>query len=145
MLPKHDMVITEGQPIVLGDMKVMPFAVPGHTPGAMGFIFPVKDEGKTHIAAIYGGTILTPGPISDEGLAQYVKSVAHFKEETKKAKADVEIQNHPLMDGFTDKLAKLKERKKGAPNPFVVGQAGYQKFIDVMAACSEINIARRKP
>jgi metallo-beta-lactamase class B len=144
VLPKHDMVITEGQPIVLGDVKVMPFAVPGHTPGAMGFIFPVKDEGKTHIAAIYGGTILTPGPISDEGLAQYVKSVAHFKEETKKAKVDVEIQNHPLMDGFTDKLAKLKERKKGAPNPFVVGQGGYQKFIDVMAACSEINIARRK-
>ena len=59
-------------------------------------------------------------------------------------KVDVELQNHPLMDGFTGKLAKLKDRKKGDPNPFVVGQGGYQKFVDVMAACSEMNIARRK-
>jgi metallo-beta-lactamase class B len=144
VLPRHDMVITEGQPIVLGDEKVMAFAVPGHTPGSMAFIFPVKDQGKTRMAGIYGGTILTPGPISDEGLAQYLKSVAHFKEEAKKMKVEVELQNHPLMDGFTDKLAKLKDRKKGAPNPFVVGQANYQRFLDVMSTCTEVNIARRK-
>ena len=137
VLPKHDQVITEGQPIVLGDVKVMPVAIPGHTPGSMGFIFPVKDQGKTHTAALYGGTILTPGIISDEGLQTYRKSVAHFKEETKKAKADVELQNHPLMDPIQVKLDKLAARKKGDPNPFVVGQANY-------AACTDVNIARRK-
>src|SRR5581483_607114 len=62
-LPKRDMVVTEGQAITLGDMKIMPYAVPGHTPGSTGYIFPVKDNGKTHMAAIYAGTILTPGPI----------------------------------------------------------------------------------
>ena len=110
----------------------------------MGFIFPVKDQSKTHVAAIYGGTILTPGPISDEGLQTYLKSVAHFKEETKKMKVDVEVQNHPLMDGFTDKLEKLKNRKKGEPNPFVVGPANYGKFLDVMSECIDTQIARRK-
>jgi metallo-beta-lactamase class B len=87
---------------------------------------------------------LTPGIISDEGLQTYAKSVAHFKEETKKAKVDVEIQNHPLMDPIQTKLDKLAARKKGEPNPFVVGQANYQKFLDVMALCTEVNIARRK-
>ena len=144
VLPKHDQVVTEGQPIVLGDLKVMPVAIPGHTPGSMGYIFPVKDNGKTHMAAIYAGTILTPGPISDEGLQTYLKSVAHFKEETKKAKVDVEIQNHPLMDAIQTKLDKLTSRKKGDPSPFVVGQANYQKFVDVMSTCTEVNIARRK-
>ena len=144
VLPKHDQVVTEGQPIVLGDLKVMPVAVPGHTPGSMGYIFPIKDNGKTHIAAIYAGTILTPGPISDEGLATFLKSVRHFEEETKKAKVDVEIQNHPLMDPIQAKLDKLGSRKKGEPNPFVVGQANYQKFLDVMAICTEVNIERRK-
>ena len=43
-LPKHDQVLAEGQPVVLGDFKLTPFAVPGHTPGSMGFIFPVKDQ-----------------------------------------------------------------------------------------------------
>src|SRR5713226_3704732 len=132
VLPKHDQVVKEGEPVVLGDVKIMPVAIPGHTPGSMGYIFQVKDNGKTHTVGLYGGTILTPGPISDEGLATYLKSVAHFKEETKKAKVDVEIQNHPLMDGFTEKLEKLKNRKKGEPNPLVVGQANYQKFMDVM-------------
>jgi metallo-beta-lactamase class B len=144
VLPKHDQVITEGQPIVLGDFKIMPVAVPGHTPGSMGFIFPVKDNGKTYIAAMFAGTILTPGIVSDEGLATYLKSVAHFKEETKKAKVEVELQNHPLMDPIQSKLDKLGARKKGEPNPFVLGQASYQKFVDVMSACTVVNIARRK-
>lgn len=143
-LPKHDQLLVEGQPVVLGDFKLTPIAVPGHTPGSMGFIFPVKDNGKRYMAAMYAGTILTPGFVSDEGLAQYAKSVPHFEEETKKAKVEVELQNHPLMDPIQPKLDKLKARKPGEPNPFVVGRADYQKFLEVMAACTEVNIARRK-
>jgi metallo-beta-lactamase class B len=143
-LPKHDQVIMEGQPITLGDLKITPVAVPGHTPGSMGFIFPVKDNGKTYMAAMLAGTVLTPGIVSDEGLETYRKSVAHFKEETRKAKVEVELQNHPLMDPIQDKLDKLKMRRKGAANPFVVGQGNYQKFLDVMAACTDVNIARRR-
>jgi metallo-beta-lactamase class B len=142
--PRKDMVSTEGTPIVLGDETVMPFAIPGHTPGSMGFIFPVKDQGKTHMAALYGGTVLLAGMISDQGLEQYLTSIAHFKEETKNAKVDVELQNHPLMDGLPEKLDKLKTRTKGDPNPFVVGQANYGKFLDVMSQCMDVQIARRK-
>jgi len=142
--PRKDMVITEGQPIVLGDERVMPFAIPGHTPGSMGFIFPVKDQGKTHMAALFGGTILLAGRIPDEGLQQYLKSIAHFKEVTRKAKVDVELQNHPLMDGLPEKLEKLQARSKGGPNPFVVGQSNYGKFLDVMSQCTDVQITRRK-
>ena len=143
-LPKHDQVIVEGQPIVLGDFHLTPVAIPGHTPGSMGFIFPVKDQGKTRMAALYGGTVLTPGIVSDEGLQTYQKSVAHFQEATRKSKVEVELQNHPLMDPIQDKLDKLKERKPGQPNPFVVGTANYQRFVAVMAACTRVNIARRQ-
>ena len=144
VLPKHDQVLVEGQLVVLGDFKLTPYAVPGHTPGSMGFIFPAKENGKTKMAAMYAGTVLTPGFVSDEGLAQYAKSVQHFEEETKKAKVEVELQNHPLMDPIQPKLDKLKARKPGEPNPFVVGRSDYQKFLEVMAACTEVNIARRK-
>src|SRR5215471_14990200 len=143
-LPRHDQVIVEGQPIVLGDFRIMPVAVPGHTPGSMGFLFPVKDNGKSYMAGMYAGTVLTPGIVSDEGLQTYLKSVSHYKEEAKKFKVEVELQNHPLMDPIQPKLDKLKERQKGGPNPFVIGQGNYQKFVDVMSACTEVNIARRK-
>jgi hypothetical protein len=96
------------------------------------------------MAALYGGTILTPGIVSDDGLQTYLKSAARFKEETRKAKVEVELQNHPLMDPIQAKLDKLKARKKREPNPFVVGQASYQKFMDVVSGCTEVNIARRK-
>ena len=143
-LPKHDQVITEGQPIAFGDLTVQPVAIPGHTPGSMGFIFPVKDNGKTRMAALYGGTVLTPGIISDEGLQTYLQSIARFKQATRKAKVEVEIQNHPLMDPIQVKLDRLRTRTKGQPNPFVVGAKGYQTFLDVMSICTEANIARRK-
>jgi metallo-beta-lactamase class B len=142
--PRRDQVLTEGQPVVLGDLKVIPVAIPGHTPGSMGFIFPVKDNGRTHMAALYGGTILTPGPISDEGLATYLKSIAHFRAETTRAGVDVELQNHPLMDPIQPKLDRLAARRSGDPNPFVVGAENYRRFLDVMSACTEVNIARRK-
>jgi metallo-beta-lactamase class B len=143
-LPKHDQVIADGQAIVVGDLTVLPVAIPGHTPGSTGFIFPVKDGGKTRTAALYGGTVLTPGIISDEGLQTYLQSVARFKDATRKAKVEVEIQNHPLMDPIQAKLDRLRARTKGQPNPFVVGTRGYQAFLDVMSICTEANIARRR-
>jgi metallo-beta-lactamase class B len=136
-------LLQEGREIIQGDLKVTPVAVPGHTPGSMGFLFPVKDKGKTHIAAMYAGTVLTPGIVSDEGLQTYLKSVAHFQEATRNTWVEVEIQNHPLMDPIQPKLDALKRRDKG-PNPFVVGRAEYQRFLEVMSACTEVNIARRK-
>jgi hypothetical protein len=55
------------------------------------------------------------------------------------AGVDVIMQNHPLPE-----MDQLARRKKGEPNPFVVGKANYQKFVDVMEARTEVNIARRK-
>ena len=143
-LPKHDQIVAEGRPIVLGDFRMTPIATPGHTPGSMGFLFPVQDHGKAHVAALYGGTVLTPGIVSDAALQAYRKSLDHFRDETRKAKVEVELQNHPLMDPIQAKLDRLKARQPGAPNPFVVGAANYQKFVAVMAACTDVNLARRR-
>jgi metallo-beta-lactamase class B len=142
-LPRKDMILVEGQAVSLGDEKVTPIFIPGHTPGSMGLIFPVKDGGKAHVAALFGGTILIAGRIPDEGLQQYLRSIAHFKEEAKEMKVDVELQNHPVYDNMPEKLAQLSSRKPGAPNPFVVGPANYGKFLDVMAECMQADIARR--
>ena len=143
-LPKHDAELKDGEPVVLGDFKITPYAIPGHTPGAMGFIFTVKDNGKTHTAALFGGTWLLPRFLSDEAMQTFLKSLAHWREVTKEAKVDVSLMNHPLMDPLQNKLDALASRKSGGPNPFVVGQANYQKFLGVAQGCSEVDVARRK-
>jgi metallo-beta-lactamase class B len=142
-LPRKDMIIKEGEPIKFGGETITPIFIPGHTPGSMGLIFPVKDGSKTHMAGLFGGTILVAGRISDEGLQQYLRSIAHFKDEAKKMKVDVELQNHPTYDNMPEKLIALSARKPGAPNPFVIGGANYGKFLDVMAECMQADIARR--
>jgi metallo-beta-lactamase class B len=57
--PKRDIVLAEGQPFEFGDMTVTPVATPGHTPGSLAFIFPVKDNGVTRVAGLFGGAMLT--------------------------------------------------------------------------------------
>jgi len=142
--PKRDIVAVEGQAITVGDVAFTPVMIPGHTPGSMGVIFPVKDGRATRIAGLFGGSILTPGRISDEGLRQYIASVEHWGDVTRRMKVDVEIQNHPMYDGFLAKLERLKGRKPGEPNPFVVGSDSYQRFVSVMSGCTKAQLARRK-
>lgn len=140
--PKRDMVAVEGQPITLGDEKVTPVFIPGHTPGSLGLIFPVKDGGKTHMVGIVGGGFIAQGPPSQ--VQQFIDSLMHFETWTKKMKVDVELQNHPVMDGFGEKLAAVRARKPGEPNPFIVGQENYTKFLEVMTECARATLARRK-
>jgi metallo-beta-lactamase class B len=143
--PKRDVVAVEGEPITLGDVSVTPVLIPGHTPGALGYVFAVKDGATAHTAALFGGSILTPGRISDAGLEQYVRSIEHFAAITRAKGVDVEIQNHPLYDGFEAKLQQLAARARGQPHPFVVGADGYQRFLTVMAECSKAQLERRRP
>jgi metallo-beta-lactamase class B len=144
-IPKHDADIVDGQKITLGDLTVTPVAVPGHTPGSMAFVFPVKDRGAAHVAALFGGAWLTPNILSDQALETFATSVGKFRSATSAAKVDTLLQNHMLMVPIQDKLDQLAARKAGDRNPFVVGTSAYQKFVDVMAACTNVNLARRKP
>jgi hypothetical protein len=48
------------------------------------------------------------------------------------------------MVPFQEWVTAAGTRKSGDANPFIVGQAEYQKFLDVMQGCSEVNLARRK-
>jgi metallo-beta-lactamase class B len=56
----------------------------------------------------------------------------------------VELQNHPLYDGFEARLERLKARRPGQPHPFVVGQPSYERFLTVMTECTRAQMERRK-
>jgi hypothetical protein len=67
--PKRDMVATDGQKITVGDVSVTMYLTPGHTPGNISSIFQVKDNGRTHTVALWGGTGLNA---DKESLTAYV-------------------------------------------------------------------------
>jgi metallo-beta-lactamase class B len=135
--------LRDGESVTLGDLTVRAVAVPGHTPGSMGFIVPVIDRGERHVAALFGGSWLTPGLLNDDAMRTYIASVEHFRKATVDAGVDTWLQNHPLMVPFQDWLTRLASRGGTGANPFVVGRTDYQKFLDVMEGCSRIALARR--
>ena len=142
--PKRDANLEEASPVTLGDVTVRVVAVPGHTPGSMGFIFPVLDRGQKHVAALFGGSWLTPGLLNDDAMGTFINSVTRFKEATRNAGVDEWLQNHPLMVPFQEWVTRLGARGRTDPNPFVVGAASYQRFLDVLDGCSRVALERRR-
>ncbi|HKH69983.1 MAG TPA: MBL fold metallo-hydrolase [Vicinamibacterales bacterium] len=141
--PRRDIAVTDGQTLTVGDVTFTFVMIPGHTPGSVGIVFSVKDGTATRMAGLFGGSILIPTRIPDEGLRQYMKSIEHWGNVTRKMNVEVEIQNHPMYDGFLAKLQRLKQRKAPEPNPFVIGREGYRRFLDVMSGCTDVQLARR--
>jgi metallo-beta-lactamase class B len=142
--PAKNVVLAEGQPFVFGDLTVTPIAIPGHTPGSLAFIFPVKENGKTYVAGLFGGTVLTTGILTTDALKQYTQSLAHYLVTAKNMNVEVELQNHPIFDGTPERLARIKTRKAGDANPFVVGNDRYLKMWNIVSECIQAEIARRE-
>jgi len=142
--PAKNVVLAEGQPFVFGDLTITPIAIPGHTPGSLAFIFPVKENGKTYMAGLSGGTVLTTGILTTDALKQYTQSIAHYLETAKKMNIEVELQNHPIFDGTPERLSRIKSAKPGDTNPFVVGNDRYLKMWNIVSECIQAEIARRE-
>jgi metallo-beta-lactamase class B len=142
--PTRNVTLTDSQPFVFGDLTVTPIAIPGHTPGSLAFVFPVKEQGKTRMAGLFGGTVLTTGILTTDALKQYTKSIAYFLETARKMNVEVELQNHPIFDGTPERLVRLKAAKSGEPNPFVVGNDRYLKMWNIVSECIQAEIARRE-
>ena len=60
--PKRDMVATDGQKLTLGDTTLTLYLTPGHTEGTISTLIPIRDGGRPHLAAAWGGTLFNFGP-----------------------------------------------------------------------------------
>jgi len=138
--PKRDMVATDGQQLTLGDTSITMYLTPGHTPGTISIVVPVKDQGRSHLAAQWGGTgfnfTTTPDHPKHYWYETYARSAARFSDVVAKAGADVQIANHPNQDGAAAKLAALAKRKPGDPHPFVVGNGTIQRYLTMVRECA---------
>ena len=139
--PKRDMVATDGQRLTLGDTTLTMYLTPGHTPGTISTLIPVKDQGRPHLAAEWGGTgfnfTITPDKPRLFWDETYAKSAEHFRDAVTNAGADVLIANHPNQDGAKMKLAALKTRKPGDPNPYVIGNDSVRRYLTMVGECAK--------
>ncbi len=142
--PTRDLVLQEATPLVIGDTTIKLVEIPGHTPGALAFIFPVRDGAATHVAGLFGGTVLAPGFTPLPGLRQYISSIAHYLDIARQMQVDVEVQNHPIFDATPARLDALASRAPGAAHPFVMGGERYGRFWNVISECMQATLVQRE-
>ena len=113
-----DMYLTDGQRIHLGNTTIEIVFTPGHSPGCVSFIIPVRDHGKKHVIGIMGGTAVQ-GNWPEAFL--YHQSVEYFQQKCTEAKCDVGLGRVPCGKLLKADFEKLQTRKPGEPNPLVIG------------------------
>jgi metallo-beta-lactamase class B len=144
--PKHDMVATDGQQLTLGDTTLTLYLTPGHTPGTISTLIPVKDHGVPHVVAEWGGTgfnfTITPDKPQRYWFETYIKSAERFRDAAAKAGADALIANHTNLDGSKTKLPAVAARKANDPNPYVIGASGVRRYLTVADECAKAGLLR---
>ncbi|MFC5829029.1 MBL fold metallo-hydrolase [Nonomuraea insulae] len=126
--PARDLEIADGQRLTLGDTTIAFHHTPGHTPGTVSAIFPVRWKGRPHTAMLWGGT--NP-PTATAEKRTYVSSVLAFAAHMRRAGVDVELNNHGLSDHGLVRMEQLRGNG-GSANPFIIGRSRAQRFMKVM-------------
>jgi metallo-beta-lactamase class B len=137
-VPKRDIAVgSEGMKLTLGDTTVQIVATPGHSPGTLSYVFPVKDQGRTVMVAYSGGTLT--GAFGGDGARwdEYIASQRKIAKVAADAGATVLLSNHSEYDGaYTKARLIAAPRQPGENHPFVVGADGVQRYFTVMAECA---------
>jgi len=131
--PKRDLEATDGQKLTLGDTTVTIYITPGHTPGTLSVVFPVKDNGTVHTVALWGGVGLNA---DKESVQTYIRSAKRFSDIAQGARADIILSNHTDWDRSKINLPALANRRAGTPNPYIVGNAKVLNFLTVAQECA---------
>jgi metallo-beta-lactamase class B len=137
-VPTKDISVgPEGYKLTLGDTTVDIIATPGHTPGTLSYIFPVKDQGRPVMVAYSGGTLTGAFGAVAARWDEYIASQQRIGKAAADAKASVIISNHSEYDGAYTKARLLAApRQVGETNPFIVGTEGVQRYFTVMSECA---------
>jgi len=137
-VPKRDMVVgPEGTKITLGGTTVDVIATPGHTPGTLSYIFPVRDGGRSVVVAYSGGTAFN-FPRRAESFAIYRDSQNKMGKAAAAAGATVVMSNHTEFDRAYDRarIAQLP-RAPGEKHPYETDAATVKRYFDLGADCAE--------
>lgn len=119
-----DHFLVDGEELVFGDTKIKAVFTPGHSAGCFSFILPVTDEGRPHQAALWGGS----GILRSSNVDDYYDSWMKFSQICRESHVDVEIATHPCLDMGLQRLEIIRSIVDGVPNPFVIGEEGYQYY-----------------
>ncbi len=142
--PTRDIVATDGMKVTVGGTSLTVYLTPGHTPGTISTVIPVKDNGKSYTAALWGGTLFNfargAGPVSPAALnsfRNYAASAQKMRDVVEKGRIEILLSNHTAFDGSKTKLPAVLARKANDPHPYVVGTDSVKRFLTMAGECAQ--------
>jgi metallo-beta-lactamase class B len=141
--PKRDVVLADGGKLTLGDITLTVHFTPGHTPGTISLLIPVKDGATRHLVATWGGTAFN-FELTEANFQTYINSAVRYHDVVAKSGADILLSNHTIYDGSRTKLPAMATRKPGDPHPYVIGNDSVLRYVNVAEECARANLARLK-
>ncbi|MGR3605343.1 MBL fold metallo-hydrolase [Sulfitobacter sp.] len=142
--PKRDVTVNDGDTVTLGDTSVKILVTPGHTPGTISAIVPLKDGDETHNAIVWGGNGLNWGKIP-ERFVSMMDSQARIADMAEEEKIDVFLSNHGGLDATHAKIDQIEAGGEEARNPFVIGEDGVKRAMTAMRHCVAAQLASFDP
>jgi len=137
-VPTRDVAIgPEGRTLMLGGTAVRIVATPGHTPGTLSYVFPVKHEGQTVMVAYSGGTLTGAFGTNAARWDEYIDSQRRIAKAAADAGATVILSNHSEYDdAYTRARLIAAPRQLGENHPFILGSEAVQRYFTVTAECA---------
>ena len=119
--PRRDQVIKDGDSVSFGDETLKVFVAPN----ALTLLIPVKDHGKPHLLAWFGGAI-------DNSVERQTAIIRGNKVEGY-------LGNHAIYNDALFKLEALRAFPAN-PNPFLIGTEDTVRFVEEVREC-QLNFA----
>lgn len=137
-VPTKDVSVgPDGMKLTLGDTTMDIVFTPGHSPGTLSYVFPVKDQGRPVMVAYSGGTLTGAFGTNAARWDEYVASQRKMAQVAASAGATVILSNHSEYDGaYTKARLIAAPRQVGETHPFIVGGDAVQRYFTVMAECA---------
>jgi metallo-beta-lactamase class B len=130
--PKYDRVAVDGETITLGDVSIEVIVTPGHTPGSLSLLIPLRENGEPRLVAHFGG--VTNRNLSPEMHDAFDQSHERLIDILADARPDGYISSHPNYDDAVYRLALMD--RPNVPNPFLIGTEDTLRFLQIIKECN---------
>lgn len=134
--PVRGEVAADGGTLVFGGETIGFVITPGHTPGTLSLVVPVRDQGVRRTVTLWGGTAM---PENGAGVRQMHASLLKLWHAGEAAGAEGEISNHGFVD---DSFGRFVRKAGAAGNPFNLGRDGYARAMAIHSECILAQAAR---
>jgi metallo-beta-lactamase class B len=137
-VPTKDISVgPEDYKLTLGDTTADIIATPGHTPGTLSYVFPVRNQGQTVMVAYSGGTLTGAFGTNGARWDEYIASQRKIAKAAADAGASIILSNHSEYDNaYTKARLIAAPRQVGENHPFIVGPESVQRYFTVMTECA---------